>query len=543
MARPDLGARIRALREAADLADGRVDPGPVTTARGVVERAGRRLELAGDNTVVAIGGATGSGKSSLFNALTGTELAVPGVRRPTTATAMAVSFAERDSAEPLLDWLEVPTRYWGGDLEHAPGLDRLVLIDMPDHDSTALAHQQQVDRLVQLVDSIVWVVDPQKYADAALHNRYLKPLAAYSDVMLIVLNQIDTLSAEERKRCLADLRRLLDSEGLGRAEVLAVSAATGEGVDKLRATLRTRVSAKKAAATRVAHDVRTAGEALARANGTKAAGTVSRETADRLNKALAVAANVPIVTEAVGNAWRHRGSLATGWPALAWLGRFRPDPLKRLHLDRLGIGKRRTQESIDPVRAPRTSLPTTNSVQQARVDAAVRDLSDEVTPGLGRGWRDAVRAATQQHRGIISDRLDRAIATTDLGLDADRGWWRAITVLQWILIVAVLAGLIWLGVDFLMLYLQLPPLPTVQWRGFGVQTLLVVGGVAAGLLVALFARIGVEIGARSKQRSARRALQKSIARVTDKLVIEPVNAEVTRYETVRRDLAEVLGPA
>lgn len=540
MAKLDLGARIRALREAAELADGRVEPGPVAVARGVVERAGRRLELAGDNTVVAIGGATGSGKSSLFNALTGTDLAVPGVRRPTTATAMAVSFAERDSAEALLDWLEIPTRYWGGEVEHVPGLDRMVLVDMPDHDSTAVAHQQQVDRLVQLVDSIVWVVDPQKYADAALHNRYLKPLAGYADVMVIVLNQIDRLRPEERKRCLADLRRLLESEGLGRAEVLGVSAATGEGVDKLRGLLTKRVTAKKAAATRIAHDVRTAGEGLARANGTKAAGKVSRETADRLNKALAVAANVPIVTEAVGDAWRHRGALATGWPALAWLGRFRPDPLKRLHLDRLGIGKRAKQESIDPVRAPRTSLPTTNSVQQSRVDAAVRDLSDEVTTGLDRGWRDAIRAATQENRRIISDRLDRAIATTDLGLDSDRGWWKVITVVQWILIVAVLAGLVWLGVDFVLLYLQLPPLPPVQWQGIGVQTLLVVGGVIGGLLVALLSRIGVEVGARSKERSARKALQKSIGRVTEELVIEPVNAEVTRYESVRRHLAEVL---
>ena len=35
----------------------------------------------------------------------------------------------------------------------------------------------EVDRLVQLVDMLIWVVDPQKYADAALHDRYLIPLA------------------------------------------------------------------------------------------------------------------------------------------------------------------------------------------------------------------------------------------------------------------------------------------------------------------------------------------------------------------------------
>ena len=63
-------------------------------------------------------------------------------------------------------------------------LDGLVLLDLPDHDSTEVGHRLQVDRLVQLVDVLVWVVDPQKYADAALHDRYLSPLAEHADVML-----------------------------------------------------------------------------------------------------------------------------------------------------------------------------------------------------------------------------------------------------------------------------------------------------------------------------------------------------------------------
>ena len=36
---------------------------------------------------MALAGATGSGKSSLFNALLGEEVSAPGVRRPTTGTA------------------------------------------------------------------------------------------------------------------------------------------------------------------------------------------------------------------------------------------------------------------------------------------------------------------------------------------------------------------------------------------------------------------------------------------------------------------------
>ena len=47
----------------------------------------------------------------------------------------------------------------------------LVLLDLPDHDSTVAAHRIEVDRLVALVDLLVWVLDPQKYADAAVHER------------------------------------------------------------------------------------------------------------------------------------------------------------------------------------------------------------------------------------------------------------------------------------------------------------------------------------------------------------------------------------
>ena len=59
-----------------------------------------------------------------------------------------------------------------------------------------------------------------------------------------------------------------------------------------------------------------------------------------MNAALGRAAGVPVVTEAVGRAWRLRGGYATGWPVLSWLAKFRPDPLRRLHLGRLGAGGR-----------------------------------------------------------------------------------------------------------------------------------------------------------------------------------------------------------
>jgi GTP-binding protein EngB required for normal cell division len=522
---------LRALSEAVELCEGRVDSDALAEARRVVDQADRRLAISGSATVVALAGATGSGKSSIFNALSGTTLATVGVRRPTTAHAMASSWGD-ESAEDLLDWLQIPRRHA---LETDPAMDAalngLVLLDLPDHDSTELDHRMEVDRLVQLVDMLIWVVDPQKYADAAIHDRYLKPLAQHAEVMMIILNQVDKLSASQREQCISDLRRLLNSEGLGKVPVIAVSALTGEGIEGLRELLAKQVAEKQAAARRLAADVSVAAAKLSAASGTTKVTPLARSSIDRLTRQVAIAAGVPVVTEAVGKAWRLRGGLATGWPVLAWIAKFKPDPLRRLHLDRLGVGRR--HKEVDPSGVGRTSLPATSGVQKARVDTGVRTLADEAAQGLTRGWADQIKQAARSSEDALPDRVDRAIAATDLDLAQHRRWWQLVRVLQWMLVATVIVGLGWLGLAFLLAYLQLPPLPKVTWWGIPAPTVLAIGGVLAGLLLAGLARIFVEVGARRRTAKARQSLRAAIARVTGELVIDPVKAEQDRYEKAR----------
>jgi GTP-binding protein EngB required for normal cell division len=522
---------LRALTEAVELCEGRVDSAVLDEPRRIVDQADRRLAISGSATVAALAGATGSGKSSIFNALSGTTLARVGVRRPTTAHAMASSWGD-ESAEDLLDWLQIPRRHaQETDPTMAAALDGLVLLDLPDHDSTELDHRMEVDRLVQLVDMLIWVVDPQKYADAAIHDRYLKPLAKHSDVMMIILNQVDRLSMSQRVQCLSDLRRLLASEGLARVPVMATSAATGEGIDALRETLAKLVAEKQAAALRLAADVSVAAAKLSEASGTTKLTPLSQSSINQLTTQVAIAAGVPVVTEAVGKAWRMRGGMATGWPVLAWMAKFKPDPLRRLHLDRLGVGRR--PKEIDPPGVGRTSLPATSGVEKARVDTALRTLADQAAHGLTRGWADQIKRAARSAEDALPDRVDRAIATTDLDLARHRRWWQLIRVLQWLLVATVVVGLGWLALSFLLAYLQLPPLPEVEWRGLPAPTVLAIGGVLAGLLLAGLARIGVEVGARRRTAKARQSLRAAIARVTGELVIEPVKAEQARYENAR----------
>lgn len=522
--KPTLASRLTALGEAAELSRGRASAEIVDASLAVTARAGQRLAIAGDHTVVALAGATGSGKSSTFNALSGTELATTGVRRPTTSEAMAVAWGTEQPVE-LLDWLGVKRRHLVAAGESA--WRKVVLLDLPDHDSTEVAHRLTVDRLVELVDMLVWVVDPQKYADGALHDGYLKPLADHADVMVVVLNQADRLTPEQLRHALTDLRRLLDSEGLAASPVLAVSALTGEGMADLRALLEKTAEAKAMTAKRFAADVSRQAGLLSAELGEGRLPAIDARDVERLDETMAEAAGVPQVTDGVLKAWRHRGTIATGWPMVTWLKRLKPDPLRKL---RVGLGPR----ELSPTDVSRTSLPKASSVQRARLDASLRGLIETATEGVPRGWADAIRTAARGNERVLADRLDAAVARTDLRMDSGHGWWVLVTILQWLLFAALVVGGVWLLLPWLFLVFQVPiVLPEVVWNGWPVQTLLFGGGVIGGIVLALLSRIFVELGARVKARTARRLLTDAIGEVTASDVVGPVRAELERLASAR----------
>lgn len=534
----DIGTRVAGLEQAVDSAEGRVDAQVVDDARQVVERAGSRLKLSAEHTVVALAGATGSGKSSTFNALTELELSAVGVRRPTTSWATACVWG-KEGAEELLEWLGIPARHQvtrdsmlSAGREDA-ALRGVVLLDLPDHDSTEVAHHLEVDRLVRLADMFVWVLDPQKYADAAIHDRYLAPLASHKDVMLVILNQIDTVPEARREGMLADVRRLLEADGLGGVPVFPVSARHGWGIEELKAQIARRVAEKKATRTRLESDVRAAAGRLEAAAGAGKARSLSKERVAALEDAFAEAAGVPTVVRAVEASTRIRANRATGWPVTAWFSKLKPDPLKRLHLNLGSAGKELTGAS-------RTSIPKATGVQKARVDTEVRAVADQVSEGLSPAWSASIRKASISRLPDLGDRLDKAVSATDLGAERIPAWANAVRFLQWLLIGAALVGLVWLGILALGSYARLPEVPTPEFKGFPVPTLLLLGGVLLGLLLALICRWLVSLTARSRARAADARLRAAISEVSDELVVEPINAELAAYSRLREGLAVAL---
>lgn len=511
-----LALRVDALRRFALAGEGYLPEQRLVTARTVVDRAGERLALSSSHTVVALAGATGSGKSTIFNALAGFQLSRVGVRRPTTGVAHACIWGASGAA-PLLDWLSVPPQHRFSRESALDGNDEaqlrgLVLLDLPDFDSVEAAHRVEVDRMLRLVDLVVWVMDPQKYADRVVHESYLSQFTEHRDITVVVLNQADRLTRADSERCVADLKTLLERDGLPGVPCFATSAKGQPGLDALRTLLSQTIVKREAALRRMTGDVAAAVAELRPLVAKPPVDEhVDQAVATRLTDALAAAAGVPIVADASERTYKHRAAQRMGWPLVRWLRRFRPDPLKRLHLGTAPAGM-----------LSATSLPEATAAQQAAVGLAARAVADHAGADLPEPWPDAIVQASRSRLADVPDALDTAIAGSQLGLDDPPSWWKVVGVVQWIGAAIALVGLVWLVVRYALLFFGLPDLrgPLIGW--LPLPTALLAGGLLAGLLISVLVRPFVTSGARRARKRTARRLRAAVAQVAADHVIGPV---------------------
>ncbi|GGA74739.1 hypothetical protein GCM10011490_26800 [Pseudoclavibacter endophyticus] len=542
MSHATLDERLAALREARELADGRLDDETLADIDRMLEAAGARRELSGDHTVVGFFGATGSGKSSLFNAVVGESLARTHVRRPTTSEPLAAVWNE-EGVEPLLDWLRVADRRRpGAPFAGDPSLS-LVLLDLPDFDSVEREHRAIAERLAGQVDVLVWVVDPQKYADAVLHADFVQRFSAHAAVTAVVLNQIDLLSSHDVPRVVDSLTGLLRRDGLGRVRVVTASATTGSGIDDVRALVGRFARQRAAQTARIEADLVSLAarllpefEAEPGDDAGLSSRVVKRRTASLVQE-LSAASGVDDVAAAVGRSYAKRTGQATGWPLTAWLLRLRADPLRRMHL--LASAPAAVREGRDPD-LHRTALPQLSAGQEARAARAVRAFGDDLASGLPDSWRAAVRRRANAAIETLPGELDRAIARTDLGA---RGswWWPVIGVVQWIALLAALVGVGWYLAAWLLPLWGLPAPELTRVEGWPVAMLLIAAGILLGILLGLASQaIGAAIGA-ARRRRARRRLQREVTRVATTRVIEPIATEREHAGRVARLIARAGG--
>jgi len=565
-------------------------------AEAVLKRAGERLRLSGNHTVVALAGGTGSGKSTLFNALSGATFSPPGVTRPMTRHVHACVWGMQGAA-PLLDWLGVQRRHRyarASVLDSGESdLDGLILLDLPDHDSVVTASMAAVDRLSKLADMVVWVLDPQKYADAAVHNRYLIPLAGHADVFTVVLNQIDVLSPQQARDCEEDLRRLLDAEGLLDAPIYPVSARTGEGLGELRALLTQTVTQNRTVTDRIAADIDAMIDGFAAYGGPQ----VAPDMAVAMGVGTAAGA-VPLAAPADGADGEPRGFSKPPWelteeeraeampaPAPArppWedatpdgASRDAADPsanVPREAAARLtaafarAAGLSAVAQSMasareaqaarltgwpagqwlggrrDPMRELRAAgvnaVTAIGQAPQSDVDNAITAFADTVGSGLTEPWSTSLREAARCNAGMVPQALAGAVQAVVAGRrSGPPGWWRLVTAWQWLLTVLAAAGVA-LSVVIALVRLTghhqgwIGEVSLIPWLLIMAVAMLVLGYVTA-----VGCRNVAVAAADSERETAERAMRDRVGGVAHDLVLLATGREIAQYERFRRELA------
>ncbi len=220
---PDLAPALIALGNALDRFRFRL-PGPdgasheemrAEAVRAIREYLLPRLDDRDAPLVVALFGESGSGKSSVANAIAQRKLGTPGPVRP--STRRAVVWAHRSHAD----------RYWrefvrqvrqqvGPEVETIVGDDpmtaNLTLIDTPpldyvDDEGTAIAKE-----VLAVTDLCVFVASALRYADAAAWE-FVRLVSERGVPILFVLNRLPA-DVTERAAVLADYARRLAEDGL-----------------------------------------------------------------------------------------------------------------------------------------------------------------------------------------------------------------------------------------------------------------------------------------------------------------------------------------
>jgi hypothetical protein len=374
-----------------------------------------------------------------------------------------------------------------------------------------------------------------------VHRRFLVPLAGHSEVVAVVLNQCDLLTPSQIEDCFTDLRRLLDEEDLEDVPILVTSAKTGEGIEELRKLLVDTVSARRAASARIAADLDRVvtrfepyGARVGEGPGGLPIGAVGfadevlHDTTEReVGTAFVEAAGAQAIGESLRTARELRAADYVGWPVSWVVARFTsPDPARKVRLGRLW------EELRDVTAGP-------SGAQQAEIDNTLTWVADNRVPQLPRPWSRTVRAALRSRADEIPAAVGAEIGAALPAGPAVEPWWRAIGVLQGLLLGCVLVGFAWL-VDLLVVGVGgvgsgIPRLFADPWL-LPIPLAMIVVGLVGGWLTARVCVRSVSDAAERETADLLDDIYHRLTGVARDLVVVPAERELAELGVFRGEL-------
>jgi hypothetical protein len=163
----------------------------------------RAADLDGPLLVVILG-STGSGKSSLLNALAETAVSPSGVLRPTTRQPIAIAHPD-----DLRGRMATVAERSGLVIRRDERAHRgLVIVDAPDIDSAEAENREQAMMLLEVADLVIFVTTATRYADQVPWG-VLARARTRGVPLLAVVNRLPP-DARDAAAILRDLRELLE---------------------------------------------------------------------------------------------------------------------------------------------------------------------------------------------------------------------------------------------------------------------------------------------------------------------------------------------
>lgn len=140
-------------------------------------------------TTVVIAGPTGSGKSTVVNSLTGTDVSPTGALRPTTKKPLVLASSRRIADYQVVGGVRCDTYPLD-----VPMTDNMILVDTPDIDSTSTRHRAMAEVIIDNADVVVFVTSALRYADD-VPWQILRRARSRGAPVIHVLNRVQSASA------------------------------------------------------------------------------------------------------------------------------------------------------------------------------------------------------------------------------------------------------------------------------------------------------------------------------------------------------------
>ncbi|MGH3304143.1 MAG: hypothetical protein ACRDOK_21180, partial [Streptosporangiaceae bacterium] len=256
------------------------------------------------------------------------------------------------------------------------------------------------------------------------------------------------------------------------------------------------------------------------------------DTVREVGTALVEAAGAQAIGESVRTGQELRAADYVGWPVSWVLARLTsPDPARKVRLGMLW------DELRDVTAGP-------SGAQQAEIDNTLTWVADNRVPTLPRPWSRTVRSALRSRADDIPDAIGTEIGAALPAGPAVKPWWRAIGVVQGLLLGCVLMGFAWL-IALLVLGVGgagsgIPRLFADAWL-LPVAAAMIMVGLAGGWLTARICASAVGEAAERETAYLLDDIRQRLTAVARDLVVAPAEFELAELGVFRTQLRIAAG--